>query len=81
MHGVHVVCPFFWVIWPAGHGVHGATEVVENVPAAQPVTQLVASVEPGAEVNPGEHWLHRDEFAADHWAMLHVVQDFDPTAE
>ena len=53
------------MIWPAGHGAHGATEVLENVPAAQPVTQLVESAEPGAEVNPGGHWLHVDEFAGD----------------
>jgi ABC-type hemin transport system ATPase subunit len=46
-------------------GVSAVSTEFENVPAAQPVTQLVASVEPGAEVNPGEHWLHRDEFAAD----------------
>ena len=58
-----------WVVQFCGlsqQGVHGATEVLENVPAAQPVTQLVDAVEPGAEVNGGAHWLHWDAFAGDH---------------
>ena len=50
---------------PAGHGVHGATEVLEKVPAAQPVTQLVSALEPGAEDNPEGHLLQLDEFAGD----------------
>ena len=66
LHGLHLVCPVFWVISPAAQGVQGATEVIENVPAAQPVTQLVDAVEPGAEVNGGAHWLHWDAFAGDH---------------
>jgi hypothetical protein len=62
---VHWVCPGVCVIWPAGHGVHGATEVLEKVPAAQPVTQLVSALEPGAEDNPEGHLLQLDEFAGD----------------
>jgi len=45
--------------------VHGATEVLEKVPAAQPVTQLVSALEPGAEDNPEGHLLQLDEFAGD----------------
>ena len=45
--------------------MHGAKEVLEKVPAAQPVTQLVNALEPGAEDNPEGHWLHLDEFAGD----------------
>ncbi len=53
----------------------------ENVPAAQPVTQLAIDVEPGAEVKLPEHWLHWDEFAGDQDACGHVTQDLAPTLD
>jgi len=66
---------------PAAQGVQGATEVFENVPAAQPVTQLDFDVEPGAEVKLPEHWLHWDEFAGDQDLTGHVTQDLAPTLD
>ena len=55
LHLLHLGCPVLWVISTTQQGVLGATEVLENVPAAQPVTQLVDAAEPGADVNGGGH--------------------------
>ena len=74
-------CPDVSVYEPAAQGVQGATEVFENVPAAQPVTQLAIDVEPGAEVKPFGHWLHWDEFAGDQDLIGHVTQDLAPTLD
>lgn len=80
-HWVQLSCPDISVNEPAAQGVHGATEVLENVPAAQPVTQLAIDVEPGAEVKSFGHWLHWDEFASDQDAIEHVTQDLAPTLD
>ena len=55
--------------------------MLENVPAAQPVTQLASDVEPGAEVKPFVHWLHWDEFAGDQYVIPHVTQDLAPALD
>lgn len=55
--------------------------MLENVPAAQPVTQLAIDVEPGAEVKSFGHWLHWDEFAGDQDLTGHVTQDLAPTLD
>ncbi len=75
---VQLVCPDIAVIWPAGQGVQGATDVLENVPAAQAGAQLVAAVEPGGDDSPGGHGLHLEEFELDHSVALQVVHDLDP---
>ena len=80
-HWAQLSCPDVAVYEPAAQGVHGATEVFENVPAAQPVTQLAIDVEPGAEVKPFGHWLHWDEFAGDQDLTGHVTQDLAPTLD
>jgi len=80
-HWVQLSCPDVSVYEPAAQGVQGATEVFENVPAAQPVTQLAIDVEPGAEVKPFGHWLHWDEFAGDQDLIGHVTQDLAPTLD
>ena len=80
-HWVQLSCPDVTVYEPAAQGVQGATEVFENDPAVQPVTQLAIDVEPGAEVKLPEHWLHWDEFAGDQDLTGHVTQDLAPTLD
>ena len=53
LHLLHLGCPVFWVISTTQQGVLGATEVLENVPAAQPVTRnwwMLPSQEPTSMV-------------------------------
>jgi len=61
--------------------VHGATVVLENVPGAQPTTQLLGDVEPGADVNPAGQPVHCDAFAGDHHLLSQVVHDLAPTLD